>query len=204
MNSISSIMGEQKLLPIIQVNNADDGVDIAKAMYEANLRTVEVVLRSEKSAEAITAIKSALPEMIVSAGTIIDEASLKIAKDAGADFIVTPAVTERLLTALTACGLPVLPGVSTVADIVLAREHGFREMKLFPASLSGGAAFLKAVGGLFKDTRFCPTGGVSESNYQDYLSMSNIFAVGGTWVAKPEWVEAKNWQAITDACLDVK
>jgi 2-dehydro-3-deoxyphosphogluconate aldolase/(4S)-4-hydroxy-2-oxoglutarate aldolase len=117
---------------------------------------------------------------------------------------VTPAVTERLLTALTACGLPVLPGVSTVADIVLAREHGFREMKLFPASLSGGAAFLKAVGGLFKDTRFCPTGGVSESNYQDYLSMSNIFAVGGTWVAKPEWVETKNWQAITDACLDVK
>lgn len=203
MNSVSSIMGEQTLLPIIQVDNADDGVAIAQAMFAANLRTVEVVLRSEKSAAAVTAIKSALPDMIVSAGTIIDEASLKVAKEAGADFIVTPAVTERLLSALTECGLPVLPGVSTVADIVLAREHGYREMKLFPASLSGGAAFLKAVGGLFKDTRFCPTGGVSEANFQDYLAMDNIFAVGGTWVAKPEWVKAKNWQAITQACSEV-
>jgi len=203
MKAISSIMGEQKLLPIIQVDNESDGVAIAQAMYNANLRTVEVVLRSPNSALAITAIKKALPDMIVSAGTIIDESSLKVAVDAGADFIVTPAVTERLLVALTSSGLPVLPGVSTVADIVLAREHGFREMKLFPASLSGGAAFLKAVSGLFKDTRFCPTGGVSEANYQDYLSMGNIFAVGGTWIAKPEWVEAKNWQAITQACSEV-
>jgi len=204
MNSISSIMGTQKLLPIIQVDNESDGVAIAQAMYQANLRTVEVVLRSPKSALAISAIKSELPDMIVSAGTIIDDASLKVAVNAGADFIVTPAVTERLLTALTASGLPVLPGVSTVADIVLAREHGFREMKLFPASLSGGAAFIKAVGGLFKDTRFCPTGGVSATNYQEYLSLSNIFAVGGTWIAKPEWVASKNWQAITDACLQVE
>ena len=201
MNSISSIMGTQKLLPIIQVDNESDGVAIAKAMYKANLRTVEVVLRSPKSAHAISAIKSELPNMVVSAGTIIDESSLEVALNAGADFIVTPAVTERLLSALTACGVPVLPGVSTVADIVLAREHGFREMKLFPASLSGGAEFIKAVGGLFKDTQFCPTGGVSAANYQEYLSLNNIFAVGGTWVAKPQWVASKNWQAITDACL---
>ena len=142
--------------------------------------------------------------MIVSAGTIVDEASLNVALEAGADFIVTPAVTEKLLSKLTQCGKPVIPGVSTVADIVLAREHGFRELKLFPAALSGGAGFLKAVGGLFKDTKFCPTGGISQDNYQDYLSLNNVFAIGGTWVAKTDWVVNQEWQKITDACAKVK
>ena len=203
MKKISEIMGKQQLLPIIQADNEADGVAIARAMSEAGLTTVEVVLRTEHSAKCISAIKVALPHMIVSAGTVIDKASLDAAINAGADFIVTPAVTERLLTMLVASGLPVLPGVSNVSDIVLAREHGFREMKLFPASLSGGAAFLKAVGGLFKDTRFCPTGGVSPANFNDYLALNNVFAAGGTWVAKPQWVADKQWDLITQACLQV-
>lgn len=196
-------MGGQTLLPIIQADNVEDGVAIAKAMSAAGLNTVEVVLRSENSAKCITAIKEALTDMIVSAGTVIDKASLDAAINAGADFIVTPAVTERLLTMLVDSGLPVLPGVSNVSDIVLAREHGFREMKLFPASLSGGASFLKAVGGLFKDTKFCPTGGVSPENFNDYLSLGNVFAAGGTWVAKPQWVADKQWNLITEACSQV-
>ncbi|MCZ8528732.1 bifunctional 4-hydroxy-2-oxoglutarate aldolase/2-dehydro-3-deoxy-phosphogluconate aldolase [Alteromonas sp. PRIM-21] len=203
MKKISDIMGGQTLLPIIQADNVEDGVAIAKAMSAAGLNTVEVVLRSENSAKCITAIKEAMPEMIVSAGTVIDKASLDAAINAGADFIVTPAVTERLLTMLVDSGLPVLPGVSNVSDIVLAREHGFREMKLFPASLSGGASFLKAVGGLFKDTKFCPTGGVSPENFNDYLSLGNVFAAGGTWVAKPQWVADKQWNLITEACSQV-
>ncbi|WP_375279155.1 bifunctional 4-hydroxy-2-oxoglutarate aldolase/2-dehydro-3-deoxy-phosphogluconate aldolase [Alteromonas australica] len=204
MDSVSSLMDGQVLLPIIQVDNEYDGVAIAKAMHAAGLKTVEVVLRSEQSAKALSAIKAELPEMIVSAGTIVDEASLNVALEAGADFIVTPAVTEKLLSKLTQCGKPVIPGVSTVADIVLAREHGFRELKLFPAALSGGAGFLKAVGGLFKDTKFCPTGGISQDNYQDYLSLNNVFAIGGTWVAKTDWVVNQEWQKITDACAIVK
>ena len=196
-------MGGQTLLPIIQADNVEDGVAIAKAMSAAGLSTVEVVLRAENSAKCITAIKEVLPDMIVSAGTVVDKASLDTAINAGADFIVTPAVTESLLTMLVESGLPVLPGVSNVSDIVLAREHEFREMKLFPASLSGGASFLKAVGGLFKDTTFCPTGGVSPDNFHDYLSLGNVFAAGGTWVAKPQWVADKQWNLITEACSQV-
>lgn len=203
MRKISDIMGGQTLLPIIQADNVEDGVAIAKAMSAAGLSTVEVVLRSENSVKCITAIKEALPDMIVSAGTVVDKASLDAAINAGADFIVTPAVTESLLTMLVESGLPVLPGVSNVSDIVLAREHGFREMKLFPASLSGGASFLKAVGGLFKDTTFCPTGGVSPDNFNDYMSLGNVFAAGGTWVAKPQWVANKQWNLITEACSQV-
>lgn len=200
MTSISSLMGAQKLLPIIQVENEQDGVELARAMYAANLTTVEVVLRSPRSAQAILAIKEAIPDMQVCAGTVIDNSSLAVAKSSGADFIVTPAVSERLLQALAESELPVLPGVASVSDVLLAREHGYTELKLFPAKLAGGADFLKAIGSLFPEIRFCPTGGVSMANLDSFLSLNNVFAVGGTWVAKPEWVAAKQWQSVTTAC----
>lgn len=110
-------------------------------------------------------------------------------------------MSANLLQALKNCGLPVVPGVSNTADILLALEAGFTEQKLFPASLSGGPAFLKAVSSVFQDVRFCPTGGVNEHNKDEYLALDNVIAVGGTWVAKQQWVEQQNWQAITDACI---
>jgi 2-dehydro-3-deoxyphosphogluconate aldolase/(4S)-4-hydroxy-2-oxoglutarate aldolase len=200
MKSISSLMAQQPLLPIIQANNVEQGVNIAKAMFAAGLTVVEVVLRTPESLKALTAIKRALPELIVGAGTVTDEDILKQAIEAGADFIVTPAVSDKLLSHLTKCGVPVLPGVSNTGDILLAIEHGFTELKLFPASLSGGAPFLSAVGSVFQGIKFCPTGGVSEQNKGDYLSLNNVIAVGGTWVCPKNWVEAEDWQAITDAC----
>ena len=200
MSNISTLMGTQKLLPIIQVENEQDGVSIAQAMYAANLTTVEVVLRSARSPHTITAIKEVLPEMQVCAGTVLDKASLQTAIHAGADFIVTPTVSERLLTELAQCSLPVLPGVASVSDVLLAKEFGYAEMKLFPASLAGGAAFLKAVSSLFPTVKFCPTGGVSQANFAEYLALPNVFAAGGTWVANPSWVAAQEWAKITEAC----
>ncbi|MDU0113776.1 bifunctional 4-hydroxy-2-oxoglutarate aldolase/2-dehydro-3-deoxy-phosphogluconate aldolase [Psychrosphaera aquimarina] len=201
MKSISSLMAQQPLLPIIQANNVEQGVNIAKAMFAAGLTVVEVVLRTPESLQALTAIKRALPELIVGAGTVTDEDILKQAIEAGADFIVTPAISNKLLGYLVDCGVPVLPGVSNTTDILLAREFGFTEMKLFPASLSGGAPFLKAVSSIFQDVTFCPTGGITQANKQDYLSLPNVFAVGGTWVCQPEWLNTENWQAITNSCL---
>ncbi|MFT6528634.1 MAG: 2-dehydro-3-deoxyphosphogluconate aldolase/(4S)-4-hydroxy-2-oxoglutarate aldolase [Psychrosphaera sp.] len=201
MKSISSLMAQQPLLPIIQANNVEQGVNIAKAMFAAGLTVVEVVLRTPGSLQALTAIKRALPELIVGVGTVTDEDILKQAIEAGADFIVTPAISNKLLGYLVDCGVPILPGVSNTADILLAREFGFTEMKLFPASLSGGAPFLKAVSSIFQDVTFCPTGGITQANKQDYLSLPNVFAVGGTWVCQPEWINTENWHAITNSCL---
>ena len=200
MNSFSSLMGNQTLLPIIQADSAEEGVAIAKAMSDAGLKLVEVVLRTEASLEALSAIKAALPDLIVGAGTVTNETILKQAKDAGADFIITPAVSEKLLGQLANCGLPVLPGVSNTGEILMAREYGYTELKLFPAELSGGAKFLSAISSVFPDIIFCPTGGVTPDNKPNYLALNNVFAVGGTWVAKKDWVEQQNWQAITDAC----
>lgn len=201
MTRFSELMSSQTLLPIIQANSIQEGVQIARAMADAGLKLVEVVLRTEVSLQALQAIKQEVPALIVGAGTVINTKILEQALDAGADFIVTPAVSPSLLGALGRVEVPVLPGVSNTADILLASEYGFEEQKLFPASLSGGAPFLSAISSVFQSVSFCPTGGVNADNKKDYLSLPNVFAVGGTWVAKKEWVAEGNWQAITEACI---
>lgn len=200
MSSFSNLMGQQTLLPIIQASSVSEGVEIAKAMSAAGIHLVEVVLRTEASLDIITALKQQLPDLKVGAGTVIDADILKQALDAGSDFIITPTISSALLTHLADCKVPVLPGVSNAADILLAKEFGYKELKLFPASLSGGAPFLKAMGSVFKDIIFCPTGGINEGNQQDFLSLNNVFAVGGTWIANSEWVKNKDWAKITQAC----
>jgi 2-dehydro-3-deoxyphosphogluconate aldolase/(4S)-4-hydroxy-2-oxoglutarate aldolase len=199
----SEYMNGQKLLPIIQTDCPRTGVSITQAMHAAGIDLVEVVLRHESSLEVLEAIKSAMPNLKVGAGTIIDTPILKDALNAGADYIVTPAVTPKLLDALVQSGVPVLPGVSNTSDIALAYQAGFREMKLFPANLAGGINFLNGVKSVFRECQFCPTGGINGANFNDFLALKNVFAVGGTWVVDAKQVEDKNWQAITDACKPV-
>ncbi|WP_076417006.1 bifunctional 4-hydroxy-2-oxoglutarate aldolase/2-dehydro-3-deoxy-phosphogluconate aldolase [Colwellia sp. UCD-KL20] len=202
MKTFSSLMGNQTLLPIIQAATVEQGVNIAKAMHDAGIHLVEVVLRTEASLDIIKQIKKELPDLLVGAGTILNENILDDALKAGSDFIITPASSPTLLHVLKNCPVPVLPGVSTSADILLATEFGYSELKLFPASLSGGSQFLKAMGSVFKSVSFCPTGGINANNKADYLNLSNVFAVGGTWVAPANWVESQQWNLITSACKD--
>jgi 2-dehydro-3-deoxyphosphogluconate aldolase/(4S)-4-hydroxy-2-oxoglutarate aldolase len=200
MKLFSTLMGKQTLLPIIQANSVSQGLAIAKAMSAAGIGLVEVVLRTQASLDVIKAIKQELPELKVGAGTVTDAETLTQALAAGSDFIITPTISTNLLTHLANCPVAVLPGVSTASDILLAKEFGYQEVKLFPASLSGGAPFLKAMGAVFKDISFCPTGGINQSNQAEYLSLANVFAVGGTWIAQADWVENEDWSKITQAC----
>jgi 2-dehydro-3-deoxyphosphogluconate aldolase/(4S)-4-hydroxy-2-oxoglutarate aldolase len=200
MKLFSTLMGKQTLLPIIQANSVSQGLAIAKAMSDAGIGLVEVVLRTQASLDVIKAIKQELPELKVGAGTVTDAETLAQALAAGSDFIITPTISTNLLTHLVNCPVAVLPGVSTASDILLAKEFGYQEVKLFPASLSGGAPFLKAMGAVFKDISFCPTGGINQSNQAEYLSLANVFAVGGTWIAQADWVENEDWSKITQAC----
>ncbi|MFC4700227.1 bifunctional 4-hydroxy-2-oxoglutarate aldolase/2-dehydro-3-deoxy-phosphogluconate aldolase [Glaciecola siphonariae] len=202
MKRFSELMAGQTLLPIIQADTVDSGVMTAKAMAAAGLGSVEIVLRTPVSLEALSAIKQEIPELNVGAGTILNQEHLSSALSAGADFIITPAVSASLLQAVKECGLPAAPGVSTTGEILMAYEAGFKELKLFPAALSGGVKFLSAISSVFQAIKFCPTGGVNAQNRHEYLALNNVFAVGGTWVAQKQWIVQQNWQAITDACRD--
>ncbi|MGO2012271.1 MAG: bifunctional 4-hydroxy-2-oxoglutarate aldolase/2-dehydro-3-deoxy-phosphogluconate aldolase [Pseudoalteromonas sp.] len=200
----SDYMDGQKLLPIIQTDCPRTGISITKAMQAGGINLVEVVLRHDSSLEVLSSIKEAFPNLKVGAGTVVDNNILADALSAGADYIVTPAVTPKLLDALSRCDVPVLPGVSSTSDITLAREAGFKEMKLFPANLAGGVGFLNTVKAVFRDCQFCPTGGINDKNVQEFLALNNVFAAGGTWVSAQQWIDDGNWQAITDACRAIK
>jgi 2-dehydro-3-deoxyphosphogluconate aldolase/(4S)-4-hydroxy-2-oxoglutarate aldolase len=200
MKLFSTLMGEQTLLPIIQANTVEEGLEIGKAMAAAGIGLVEVVLRTEASIDIIRALKEALPELKVGAGTVINEDLFNQAIAAGSDFIITPTISPNLLKVLSNSPVPVLPGVSDPASILLAVEQGYTEVKLFPASLSGGVPFLSAMSSVFKGISFCPTGGINQGNQQEFLALSNVIAVGGTWVAQSDWVADKAWSKITDAC----
>lgn len=202
MEAFSQIMGDQTLLPLIQASTVDDGLNIAKAMYKANIKLVEVVLRTENSLDVIKAIKQKYPDLLVGAGTVYTEKSLDEAMKIGVDFIVTPAVSSNLLGLLSQTFLPVLPGVSNNADVVLTLEHGFEDMKLFPAALSGGTDYLSTISAIFSSVNFCPTGGINEYNWKYYLELNNVFAVGGSWVSKQEWINNRAWGRITKACKE--
>lgn len=200
MKSFSSLMKEQTLLPIIQASTVEEGVNVAKAMAKAGIHLVEVVLRTSASLDVIRAIKKELPELCVGAGTILDENILNAAIEAGSDFIITPAISPKLLDALAKCPVPVVPGVMTTADILMAYEYGYTEVKLFPASLAGGVPFLSAMSSVFQTIKFCPTGGVNAANKSEFLALPNVIACGGTWVCDKKWVAEKDWDKITAAC----
>jgi 2-dehydro-3-deoxyphosphogluconate aldolase/(4S)-4-hydroxy-2-oxoglutarate aldolase len=121
---------------------------------------------------------------------------------AGAAFGVTPGLTPELLAAARACGLPLLPGVMTPSEVIAARSAGFFELKLFPAQLAGGVGMLRALGGPFPDITFCPTGGIDAKSASDYLSLSNVACVGGSWLTPKDAVATEDWPRITALARD--
>lgn len=201
-NNIKDIFANQRLLPIIQADTISEGIAVTGAMEKAGLSVVEVVLRNEQALALAAEIKKSFPNLILGVGTIYNTELLDKALEAGADFIVTPAVTPNLAKALVECGKPILPGVGGLSDIATLLEYGVTEMKLFPAEVVGGIGLLKAVSSVFKEVTFCPTGGITPANQCDYLAQPNVFAVGGTWMVPKDAVKSGQWDLIIRNCKD--
>lgn len=195
---LSSVVKGPALLPIIQADTPDEAVAIAKALADGGISSVEVVLRTRQALAAIRAIRAELPELLVGAGTVLSADDANACKDAGAQFLVSPASTPKLLEAMIATGLPLAPGVATPSEIALAYEYGLREVKFFPAHLSGGIEMLKALSGVFQQVRFCPTGGIGQHNLADFLALPNVFVAGGSWLTPATLVKNKQWQQISE------
>ncbi|MEO0369015.1 MAG: bifunctional 4-hydroxy-2-oxoglutarate aldolase/2-dehydro-3-deoxy-phosphogluconate aldolase [Pseudomonadota bacterium] len=120
--------------------------------------------------------------------------------DIGIDGVISPGITENLVKTAHELDLPYLPGVANASDVLLAMEFGLQELKLFPATVVGGVGALKALAGPFPDIKFCPTGGVSQANYQEFLQLDNVMCVGGSWLASSKDIAEQNWAKITANC----
>lgn len=182
MPDIDRILAAAPVIPVLVIDEVEDAVAIAEALVEGGLPAIEVTLRTAAALDAIRAIKS-VPGAIVGAGTVLDPGQLEAALAAGAEFLVSPGLTERLGLAATASGAPFLPGISTSSEVMRALDLGFSRLKFFPAEAAGGLPALRALNAVFGAVRFCPTGGVTPQNAQDWLDLPSVACVGGSWLA---------------------
>lgn len=197
MNDISAILHVSPVIPVVTLRRADDALALADALLEGGVRIVEITFRTSAAQAAINEIARKRPEMIVGAGTLWSEADLRAALEAGAHFGVSPGATKAFLAAVATVPLPFLPGAATPSEVADRVEHGFAAVKLFPAGPVGGPAALKALASVFPSLDFCPTGGISEADAPDYLSITNVPVVGGSWIAPPDLVDSGRWDEIS-------
>ena len=191
-----SLLNGQPVIPVLKIDDADDAVPLARALARGGLKVIEITLRTQSALESIRRAAAEVPEAVVGAGTILNAQQFEQAAKAGSKFIVSPGVTLNLLSAAADSEVPLLPGAITPGEIMTAQEAGLDFLKFFPAEQAGGAAFLKSLASPFAGIRFCPTGGVSQKNVGDYLSLSNVICVGGSWVAPDDLLKAKDWAGI--------
>lgn len=195
---IEVIMRASKVIPVIVINEPKDAIPMARALLAGGLNVLEVTLRTEHGLGAIKDIRQSLPDAIVGAGTILSSNDVENAAAAGAQFIVSPGSTSTLINKAVELQIPVLPGVSSPSEIMNLREQGIRHMKLFPAEVVGGCAMLSALQGPLGDVKFCPTGGVNLNNAKEYLALTNVLCVGGSWMLPKKLLKNKDWAAITE------
>lgn len=194
--SITAILQSGPVIPVIVLDDVRHAVPLARALLAGGIRVLEVTLRTPVALDAVRAIASELPEAIVGVGTVTGVDDLHAALAAGARFGVSPGVSPDLLKAIRDSGLPFLPGSMTPSEVLRLRDAGFRAMKLFPAQQAGGIGMLKALGSVFGDVRFCPTGGVDAASAPDFLKLPNVACVGGSWLAPPALIAERRWDAI--------
>ena len=200
--SPGSLLDRVPVIPVVVLHDIAHAVPVAEALVEGGVPVIELTLRTPTALRCIEEIATQVPGILVGAGTVVTPGQAKDAQAAGAEFLVSPGTTERLVAAMQDTGLPHLPGASTVSEVLRLLELGYSEMKLFPAEVSGGIGFLKAIGGPVPQARFCPTGGITESSAPSYLSLPNVGCVGGTWLTPADALADKDWARITRLASD--
>jgi 2-dehydro-3-deoxyphosphogluconate aldolase / (4S)-4-hydroxy-2-oxoglutarate aldolase len=200
--NIREIVGMASVIPVLTVSDVADAIPLAQALIAGGLRVLEITLRTPVAISCIEAIRKAVPEAIVGVGTLTRPVDFAAADRAGAQFGVTPGLTPELAGAARGARFPLLPGVMTPSEIIAARHGGFSVLKLFPAQQAGGTGMLRALVSLFPDVLFCPTGGVTRANAEEYLTLPNVACVGGSWVAPPELLRSRDWRGIEALARD--
>jgi 2-dehydro-3-deoxyphosphogluconate aldolase/(4S)-4-hydroxy-2-oxoglutarate aldolase len=197
-------MRRERVIPVLTIGDDTDAVGLARALVEGGLTHLEITLRTKAALGAIEKISHAVHGAVVGAGTVLSAHQGAEAISAGARFLVSPGATAKLYEAATSWRAPLLPGVATATEAMMAMEHGYHFVKFFPAEQSGGVAALKALAGPLAGLKFCPTGGVGPKNLGAYLACPNVVCVGGSWVAPSAAVEAGDWREITQLASEAR
>ena len=194
--SALQVMQDAPVIPVIVLHDVAHAVPMARALVAGGIRMLEVTLRTPQALACMEAIAKEVPEAVVGAGTVRSAADAVAAANAGAKFAVSPGYTAAVGQACRDHCLALLPGVATGSEIMIAQEDGYTELKFFPAMQAGGPAMLKAWSGPFFDVRFCPTGGVTTQNALEFLSLSNVACVGGSWLVPADALAQDDWARV--------
>jgi len=192
------IFSQGPVVPVLVIKDVAHAVPLAKALIAGGIRVLEVTLRTDAALEVIAKIAKEVPEAIIGAGTVTNREQLQQVIDAGAKFAISPGLTSDLLKAGNEGSIALIPGISSISELMTAVDHGYTHLKFFPAEASGGVKALKAIAGPFPDIKFCPTGGISPSNYNDYLALPSVRCAGGSWLAPEEAMLNGEWDKITE------
>ncbi|BAW52015.1 2-keto-3-deoxy-6-phosphogluconate aldolase [Helicobacter pylori] len=188
------------IIPVVVIENIKDAVPLVQSLIEGGIHIIEVTLRSSCALEAIELIAKNVPKMRVGAGTILNPTQLEQAQNRGAEFLISPGLTIKLLEYAKKKDMPLIPGVSSSSEVMQALELGYNALKFFPAEYCGGVKLLNAFNGPFKGVKFCPTGGISADNMRSYLNLENVLCVGGSWLTPKNLIQNKEWDKITEIC----
>ncbi|WP_017284537.1 bifunctional 4-hydroxy-2-oxoglutarate aldolase/2-dehydro-3-deoxy-phosphogluconate aldolase [Helicobacter pylori] len=199
-DKIIEILQISPIVPVVVIENIKDAVPLAQSLVEGGIHIIEVTLRSSCALEAIELIAKNVPKIRVGAGTILNPTQLEQAQNRGAEFLISPGLTIKLLEYAKKKDMPLIPGVSSSSEVMQALELGYNALKFFPAEYCGGVKLLNAFNGPFKGVKFCPTGGISTDNMHSYLNLENVLCVGGSWLTPKNLIQNKEWDKITEIC----
>lgn len=192
------IFASGPIVPVLVIKKVEDALPIAEALLNAGVRVLEVTLRTPSALDVISTIAKKLPEAIIGSGTVTNRQQLQQSYDAGAKFAISPGLTSDLLQAGNESNIALIPGISSISELMNSADFGYDHLKFFPAEASGGVNALKAIAGPFPDIKFCPTGGVNINNIRDYLALQTVACCGGSWLVPDHIVADKEWSAITE------
>jgi 2-dehydro-3-deoxyphosphogluconate aldolase/(4S)-4-hydroxy-2-oxoglutarate aldolase len=191
---------QQRILPAVTFTSVKEAEPVAEALVNGGLETLEVAFRTPEAAECVYQIRKKFPMLSVGAGTLLSKSQIGEAMEAGAQFGLAPGFNRETSEFAAGRNFPFMPGVMTPSEIELAIQLGFTTLKLFPAEQVGGVSFLKAMLGPYSHTqvKFIPMGGITPGNMNDYLSLENVLAIGGSWIAPPKLINALEYSKITE------
>lgn len=202
--NFSATLRAARVMPILTVRDVSQAVRTAEALAAGGLTVMEITLRTDVAVTAIRAIRNEVPAVIIGAGTLLKRGDFARAEDAGAQFAVSPGLTDELAQDAIQSPLPFLPGVQIAADVMRAVGYGFRELKFYPAKAAGGVDVLVDFSNIFPQVGWCPTGKIGRDDVAGYLALPSVLCCGGSWVAPQAMQAREDWQGITRLAASVK